>query len=75
MISGAEGQLSQISQDAGDAQGTVSANILEPYGYGRRGIDFLLPAILAMTIFQGATMGLGARLRASARTARLPAFS
>src|SRR3989338_6684820 len=27
-----------------------------PYGYGRRGIDFLLPSILALVIFQGATM-------------------
>ena len=37
----------------------IGINLVEPYGSGRRGIDFLLPNILALIIFQGATMGLG----------------
>ncbi|MFH0973731.1 MAG: ABC transporter permease [Candidatus Micrarchaeota archaeon] len=32
------------------------------YGEGRKPIDFLLPAIIAMTIFQGAAMGMGRAL-------------
>jgi len=44
--------------------------ILEPIAYeeqpayaqGRKQIDFLLPAIIAMVIFQGATMGMGRAL-------------
>jgi len=32
------------------------------YAQGRKAIDFLLPAIIAMVIFQGATMGMGRAL-------------
>jgi ABC transporter DrrB family efflux protein len=52
-------QLEIISQNSQNVQSPVSLKILQPYGYGRRGIDFLLPAILALVIFQGASMGLG----------------
>jgi ABC-type multidrug transport system permease subunit len=37
----------------------LSLSVIEPYGSSRPGIDFLLPSMLALTIFQGATMGLG----------------
>jgi ABC-2 type transport system permease protein len=33
--------------------------MVEPYGSGHRGIDFLLPSILALIIFNGASQGLG----------------
>ena len=44
-----------------------SGRILEPlvyeekpaYGTGKRAIDFLIPSIIALTIFQGAVMGMG----------------
>ncbi|VVB57288.1 ABC-2 family transporter protein [uncultured archaeon] len=53
-------ELELISSEANSGTGTpILLQILQPYGYGRRAIDFLLPAILALTIFQGATMGLG----------------
>ena len=53
-------QLELISSEADSGTASpVILQILQPYGYGRRGIDFLLPAILALIIFQGATMGLG----------------
>lgn len=59
LLQAAGKRLEGISQAAESAHAPVELGILEPYGYGRRGIDFLLPAILALTIFQGATMGLG----------------
>lgn len=37
----------------------VLVNFVEPYGAGRSGLDFLLPNILALIIFQGAAAGLG----------------
>ncbi len=52
-------QLELISAGVPLAANGVSIHILQPYGYDRRGIDFLLPAILALIIFQGAVMGLG----------------
>ncbi|MCX6772441.1 MAG: ABC transporter permease [Candidatus Micrarchaeota archaeon] len=58
-IGSAESKFSTISASAAQATNPVGIQFVEPYGYGRKGIDFLLPAILAMTIFQGATMGLG----------------
>ncbi len=30
-----------------------------PYGTGKKAIDFLIPSIIALTIFQGAVMGMG----------------
>ncbi len=58
-ISAADSKLDGITTGAAHATAPVTLLILEPYGYGRRGIDFLLASILALTIFQGATMGLG----------------
>ena len=58
-LNSADSKLSAISASAQQATSPVAVQFVEPYGYGRKGIDFLLPAILAMTIFQGATMGLG----------------
>lgn len=52
-------QLELISAGVPMADNPISIHVLQPYGYDRRGIDFLLPAILALIIFQGAIMGLG----------------
>ncbi|HIH29774.1 TPA: ABC transporter permease [Candidatus Micrarchaeota archaeon] len=59
LISSAGKSLNALSTGAENAPNEISVNVLAPYGYGRRGIDFLLPSILALVIFQGATMGLG----------------
>jgi len=37
----------------------ISLNEIEPYGSGRPGLDFLIPSILALIVFQGAVMGMG----------------
>lgn len=58
-LESAEKSLSGISEEAKKANAAVEANFIEPYGYGRKGIDFLLPSIIALAIFQGATMSLG----------------
>ena len=58
-IGSADAKLEQVSQQAKGAPSLIDLLVLEPYGYGRRAIDFLLPAMLAMIVFQGATMGLG----------------
>ena len=58
-LDSADSRLAAISASAQQASNPVGVQFVEPYGYGRKGIDFLLPAILAMTIFQGASMGLG----------------
>ena len=58
-IGSADAKLEQVSQQASRAPSLIDLLVLEPYGYGRRAIDFLLPAMLAMIVFQGATMGLG----------------
>ena len=58
-IGSADAKLGQVSQQAEETPSLIGLLVLEPYGYGRRAIDFLLPAMLAMIVFQGATMGLG----------------
>ncbi len=55
----AQVRLDSIQYHVDNANNLVSLEILQPYGYGRRSIDFLLPAILALIVFQGAVMGLG----------------
>jgi len=37
----------------------ISLNEIEPYGSGRPGLDFLIPSMLALIVFQGAAMGMG----------------
>lgn len=51
-------QSSAVSA-SGSSGPSLTLNFVEPYGYGRQPIDFLLPAILALIIFQGASTGLG----------------
>jgi ABC-2 type transport system permease protein len=58
-IGAADAKLEQVSGEADRVPSLIELLVLEPYGYGRRAIDFLLPAMLAMIVFQGATMGLG----------------
>ncbi len=58
-LSVAKTDAASVSSGISAAHTPITLEVLEPYGYGRRGIDFLLASILALTIFQGATMGLG----------------
>jgi len=58
-IGAADAKLEQASEQADRVPSLIELLVLEPYGYGRRAIDFLLPSMLAMIVFQGATMGLG----------------
>ncbi|MDE1798181.1 MAG: ABC-2 transporter permease [Candidatus Micrarchaeota archaeon] len=51
-------QAAGESTPSGDGS-PFSLTFVEPYGYGRQAIDFLLPSILALIIFQGASTGLG----------------
>jgi ABC-2 type transport system permease protein len=52
--------LISISDDAQQATiAPLNLNQVDPYGSGRKGIDFLLPSILALIIFMGASSGLG----------------
>ena len=58
-IGSADAKLEQGVEQADRVPSLIELLVLEPYGYGRRAIDFLLPSMLAMIVFQGATMGLG----------------
>jgi ABC transporter DrrB family efflux protein len=51
------GQIAD-SAAAASSDAVVSSEI-EPYGSGRKGLDFLIPSILALIVFQGAVMGMG----------------
>ena len=54
-------------------------NILQPivyqeksaYGVGRQALDFVIPALIAMTIFQGAVMGMGRAIAGEKREGSL----
>lgn len=72
IVNSAQGQAAQLQSDAQTAAQTpLSLNFIEPYGSGRKGIDFLLPSILALIIFQGATMGLGRAIAGERRDGSL----
>lgn len=58
-VTSARGEVASVSTGLSQIPPVISVNFVEPYGTGRRGLDFLLPAILALVIFQGAAMGLG----------------
>lgn len=60
LISSADESLSAAQKDSNAiSSAEISASFVSPYGSGRRGLDFLLPNILALIIFQGAAAGLG----------------
>lgn len=60
LVGSASGAVSQLQEDtAKAASASISLEEVEPYGVGRAGLDFLIPSILALIIFQGAVMGLG----------------
>ena len=42
-----------------------------PYGNGKRAIDFIIPSIIALTIFQGAVMGMGRAIAGEKREGSL----
>ncbi len=59
-LSSAASQASGISAAAQSIpQDAIAFNQIEPYGFGRPGLDFLIPSILALIVFQGASMGMG----------------
>ncbi|VVB73216.1 ABC-2 family transporter protein [uncultured archaeon] len=59
-LESADGKLSSVSSELSSANpAQLSMSVIEPYGSSRPSIDFLLPSMLAMTVFQGATAGLG----------------
>jgi len=43
----------------GDLRSPIVYEEKPAYGTGKRAVDFLIPAIIALTIFQGAVMGMG----------------
>ena len=58
-VSSADNKLSEtMSQLSATSSSQLSFSALQPYGV-HSGIDFIIPSMLAMTIFQGASSGLG----------------
>lgn len=58
-VDSARSSISRATDVVSASSSSVSVQYLDPYGSGRRGLDFLLPNILALVIFQGAAAGLG----------------
>jgi ABC transporter DrrB family efflux protein len=52
-------------------QDAIEYNQIQPYGFGRPGLDFLLPSILALIVFQGASMGMGRAIAGERRDGSL----
>jgi ABC transporter DrrB family efflux protein len=53
-------RASEIASAAGSiSPSSIAFNQIEPYGFGRPGLDFLIPSMLALIVFQGASMGMG----------------
>ena len=52
-------------------QTSLSMNEIMPYGSGRPGLDFLIPGILALIVFQGAVMGMGRAIAGERRDGSL----
>ncbi len=53
-------QASNLASAAGSVPPeAIAFNQIEPYGFGRPGLDFLIPSMLALIVFQGASMGMG----------------
>ncbi len=72
LIGYAGGKMEEISADAQKATvPAFSLSEIEPYGSGRPGLDFLLPSILALIVFQGAVMGLGRAIAGERRDGSL----
>lgn len=60
ILSSAATMAGQIASSAqGIPANSIQFNQVEPYGFGRPGLDFLIPSILALIVFQGASMGMG----------------
>ena len=58
------GSAGTEAQDIADYASNTSATAvtlsqIQPYGNGRAGLDFLIPSIIALIVFQGAAMGMG----------------
>jgi len=51
--------LESDAQSIAENPSPIVLNQLQPYGNGLKGLDYLLPNILALISFQGATMSLG----------------
>jgi ABC-2 type transport system permease protein len=62
LIDATSGQVAQLQNDTQNVamnSNSLALNLIQPYGNGLRGIDYLLPNILALIAFQGSVMGLG----------------
>lgn len=60
MINSVDARFDEISADAKRASTeAITISEIQPYGSGRKGLDFLIPSILALIVFQGAIMGMG----------------
>lgn len=60
IIDSAAIQTSKIASGAQSiASEAIALNQIEPYGFGRPGLDFIIPSMLALIVFQGASMGMG----------------
>ncbi|HQT44743.1 MAG TPA: ABC transporter permease [Candidatus Micrarchaeota archaeon] len=60
LVGNSAGELAQAQSAVSKFSPTpVTLEEIQPYGVGRAGLDFLIPSILALIIFQGAVMGLG----------------
>ncbi len=58
-VESAQSQVTVAMEQASSPSSSVSVKNIDPYGSGRSGLDFLMPNILALIIFQGAAAGLG----------------
>jgi len=62
LVDAASGKIENLESDAqsmAENPSPIVLNQIQPYGNGLKGLDYLLPNILALISFQGATMGLG----------------
>ncbi|HII54362.1 hypothetical protein AUJ13_02035 [Candidatus Micrarchaeota archaeon CG1_02_49_24] len=72
LVGSAGSQLADIQEASQNAAtNPISMLVVEPYGSGRHAIDYLLPSILALIIFQGASMGLGRAIAGERRDGSL----
>lgn len=71
-LNSASEKFGKSSEDANTAnQDAITISEIQPYGSGRKGLDFLIPSILALIIFQGAIMGMGRAIAGERRDGSL----
>jgi len=71
-MSSASDTLEEIAANASMASSDpIVISMVEPYGSGRKGLDFLIPSIIALIVFQGAVMGMGRAIAGERRDGSL----